>query len=99
MFKAMFETKTNITRIQTKGGVKMIDKIDVRDLPEEQVKLIQEFVEFLRAKLRTKQFIKEEKGVDEEWSKLAIDSFAEDWDNEKDAIYDNWKELYGVSER
>ena len=75
----------------------MIDKIDVKDLPEEQVKLIQEFVEFLRSKLKARQFIKEEE--DKEWSKLAIGSFAKDWDNDKDAIYDNWKELYGVSER
>ena len=31
------------------------------------------------------------------WLKLAESSFAKDWDNESDAIYDNWKELYGVS--
>jgi len=25
-------------------------------------------------------------------------AFAEVWDNDEDAIYDNWRELYGVSE-
>jgi excisionase family DNA binding protein len=33
------------------------------------------------------------------WLKLAESSFAKDWDNEQDAIYDNWKELYGVRDR
>jgi len=77
----------------------MVDVIDVHDLPEEQVSLIQEFVEFLRRKLKPKQLIKEEEEKDKEWGKLAMTSFAKDWENEKDAIYDNWKELYHVSER
>ena len=33
------------------------------------------------------------------WLKLADSSFVKDWDNEKDAIYDNWRELYGVRDR
>ena len=32
------------------------------------------------------------------WTKLSEASFAIDWDNEKDAVYDNWRELYGVRE-
>ncbi len=32
------------------------------------------------------------------WTKLSEASFAIDWDNEKDAAYDNWRELYGVRE-
>lgn len=28
---------------------------------------------------------------------LATSSMAEDWDNDLDAVYDNWKEIYGVS--
>jgi excisionase family DNA binding protein len=32
------------------------------------------------------------------WTKLSEASFAGDWDNEKDAAYDNWRELYGVRE-
>lgn len=34
----------------------------------------------------------------EAWAALATDAFAEDWENEKDAEYDRWKEHYGVSE-
>lgn len=38
--------------------------------------------------------------VDEEtdWQHLSLTSFATDWDNPEDAIYDNWRELYGLSE-
>jgi len=32
------------------------------------------------------------------WTKLSEANFAIDWDNEKDAVYDNWRELYGVRE-
>jgi excisionase family DNA binding protein len=32
------------------------------------------------------------------WTRLSEDSFARDWDNEKDAVYDKWRELYGVRE-
>ncbi|HLF76528.1 MAG TPA: helix-turn-helix domain-containing protein [Dehalococcoidia bacterium] len=31
------------------------------------------------------------------WLRLAESSFNRDWNNDQDAIYDNWKELYGVS--
>ena len=30
------------------------------------------------------------------WTALSEESFARDWDNEKDAAYDNWREIYGV---
>lgn len=73
--------------------------IDVHDLPVDQIKLVQEFVEFLREKLKAKQFIQEEEEKDKEWSQLAMTSFAEDWENDKDAIYDDWREHYHVSER
>ena len=29
-------------------------------------------------------------------ARLSESSFAQDWDNEEDAVYDNWKEIYGV---
>ena len=32
------------------------------------------------------------------WTRLSEPSFARDWDNQKDAVYDNWRELYGVRE-
>lgn len=31
---------------------------------------------------------------DDTWTTLSEGSFAQDWDNEEDAVYDNWKELY-----
>ncbi len=31
-------------------------------------------------------------------ARLAESSFAQDWDNEEDDIYNNWKALYDVSE-
>jgi excisionase family DNA binding protein len=34
----------------------------------------------------------------EDLGALAISSFAEDWDNERDATYDDWRSLYGLSE-
>jgi excisionase family DNA binding protein len=33
------------------------------------------------------------------WAHLSESTFAKDWDNEDDAIYDNWREIYGVPER
>jgi hypothetical protein len=32
-----------------------------------------------------------------DWSALSNDAFARVWDNDADAAYDNWQELYGVS--
>ena len=72
--------------------------IDVHDLPEDLAKLIQDFVETLRRELKTQHLTREEEEKEKDWAKLAITGFAEDWDNEKDAIYDNWREHYHVSE-
>ena len=30
------------------------------------------------------------------WTKLSEASFARDWDNERDAVYDKWKTLYAA---
>jgi len=30
------------------------------------------------------------------WTELSEASFASDWDNEKDAVYDDWKNRYSV---
>lgn len=32
------------------------------------------------------------------FDQLGLNSLAEVWDNEEDAIYDDWKELYGVEQ-
>ncbi|HEV8716308.1 MAG TPA: hypothetical protein VGX03_26215 [Candidatus Binatia bacterium] len=34
-----------------------------------------------------------------DWRNLGLASFEHDWDNPDDAIYDNWRELYGVQPR
>ena len=75
-----------------------MDSIDVHDLPEEQAQLLAAFVEFLRqhgqeAAARD-ALAQEQDGV-----AVAAQSFAKDWDNEDDAIYDNWREHYHVPER
>lgn len=72
--------------------------IDVHDLPKEEANIVVEFVDFLREKLKSKQIIKEEQQKEQEWSELAVSSFSEDWENEKDAIYDNWQGYYHLSE-
>ena len=78
----------------------MTEIVDVHDLPEEQASLVQEFVEFLRRRRqKNKQTLKEEKEKNKEWNKLAVTSFARDWENEKDAAYDQWRERYHVPER
>jgi len=35
-------------------------------------------------------------GRTEAWTQLSAAAFNEDWDNPDDAIYDNWRTLYGV---
>lgn len=41
------------------------------------------------------------KEIDEEsdWQNLSLSTFEADWDNDEDAIYDNWRQLYGVPAR
>jgi len=38
-------------------------------------------------------------GETEAWAQLSAAAFNQDWDNPEDAIYDNWRELYGVQSR
>lgn len=32
----------------------------------------------------------------EGWSQLGMKRLEQEWDNDRDAIYDNWRNLYGV---
>jgi hypothetical protein len=43
-----------LTKI-VKGGIKMTDTIDLHDLPEDEVKLVQEFVEFLKRRVKMRE--------------------------------------------
>jgi hypothetical protein len=76
-----------------------MESIDVRDLPEEQAQLVAAFVEFLRRRLRQGQEAQEAEVQEQEWSAGAVTGFAEDWNNEDDAIYDHWRDHYHVPER
>jgi len=33
------------------------------------------------------------------WSRLSEGSLQYVWDNDQDAVYDNWRDLYGIPER
>jgi len=33
------------------------------------------------------------------WARLGLSTFWRDWNNDKDAVYNNWREIYGVRER
>ncbi len=42
----------------------------------------------------------EEEGVAiEEWQTLGLVAFEAGWDNSEDAVYDNWRQAYGVPAR
>ena len=41
----------------------------------------------------------DQEASDREWPQIPAASFAADWDNEHDAIYDQWRERYSVRER
>jgi len=35
----------------------------------------------------------------EDWQQLGLVAFEKEWDNEEDAIYDDWRTIYGVPAR
>jgi hypothetical protein len=76
-----------------------MDSIDVRGLPEDQAQLVAAFVEFLRRRLREARERNDAEAQDQDWSAGAAMSFAKDWENDEDAIYDNWRQHYHVPER
>jgi hypothetical protein len=71
-----------------------MDSIDVHDLPEEQAQLLAAFMAFLRQQ-RQEAGMRDALAQEQDWA-AAEQSFAKDWDNEDDAIYDNWREHYHV---
>jgi hypothetical protein len=36
--------------------------------------------------------------VDDEWRGLGMDRLEQEWDNDRDAVYDDWRRLYGVQQ-
>jgi hypothetical protein len=49
------------------------------------------------AKLLLESVLAGEPDDETNWLAMSLDTFQRDWDNAEDAIYDNWRELYGVS--
>lgn len=75
-----------------------MEHIDVHDLPESDAQLVAAFVEFLRRE-RTQHAARDAEAQEKDWAAGTAASFAEDWDNDEDAIYDAWQEHYHVSQR
>jgi len=74
----------------------MSEEIDVKDLPEDEKNLVRDFITLLKSRREARQHAQE---LEREWGALITSGFASDWDNEKDAVYDNWRELYHVQTR
>lgn len=51
------------------------------------------------AKLLLESVLTGEPGEEADWAAMSLSTFQRDWDNAEDAIYDNWRELYGVPAR
>jgi hypothetical protein len=69
----------------------MNNVIDIHDLPKDDIKLLKSLVSVLRKRKKSHE--------EKDWNSLAIKSFAKEWENTEDSIYDNWQELYHVSKR
>jgi len=51
------------------------------------------------AKLLLESVLAGEPDEETHWSAMSLDAFQRDWDNPEDALYDNWRALYGVPAR
>ncbi|GEM_PF-5767380 len=51
------------------------------------------------ARLLLESVLADQLDADASWSALGLEAFQRDWDNDEDAIYDNWREHYGVPAR
>ncbi len=51
------------------------------------------------AKLLLESVLTGEPEKETDWAAMSLSAFQKDWDNAEDAIYDNWRELYGVPAR
>ena len=48
------------------------------------------------ARLLLDSILDAELEAEADWSAMSLASFEKDWDNPEDAIYDNWRDHYGV---
>ena len=72
-----------------------MEYIDVHDLPEEQARLVASFVEFLRKSQREHP---DATIQERDWQTASIASFVKDWENDEDAIYNDWRKHYHMQE-
>ena len=77
----------------------MADQIDLCDLTDEEADLVKSLVEVLRRRHPHRQPDRSDEEREREWARVASAAFSKDWDNESDAVYDNWRERYCVPER
>ena len=66
----------------------------------EVLSIVQKFTageRLILAKLLLDSLISDDVEDSIDWQRMGLVSFEKDWDNPDDAIYDNWRELYGVS--
>ena len=63
----------------------------------EQAKQLTTVERLTLAKLLLDSVLTDEPSEEVDWSALSLSTFQKDWDNPEDAIYDDWRKLYGVS--
>ncbi|MBF0458063.1 MAG: hypothetical protein HQK99_09230 [Nitrospirae bacterium] len=68
-----------------------MEVIDVKGLPEETARKIKELVDVLK-----RGAVPPSLDLPKEWTGLSLPSFARDWDNDTDSVYDHWHEKYHV---
>lgn len=51
------------------------------------------------AKLLLESVLSDARHEEADWMALGLAAFQREWDNDEDAIYDDWKEHYGVTTR
>jgi len=72
----------------------MAADINLHDLTDEDVALVRGLIQLLRRRHATASA--SDDGRERDWGHLPAATFAEDWNNDQDAAYDNWRERYGV---
>ena len=68
--------------------IRLVAKNQHRELSEVAAAVLEEGLPLLESQL-----------TEPDWQSMSLASFAKDWDNPEDAIYDNWRELYGIPAR
>lgn len=62
----------------------------------EAARLLQAKERLVLARLLLDSILDAELEAEADWSAMSLAAFEKDWDNPEDAIYDNWRDHYGV---